>query len=112
MRSQFATVSFKKVVARVSRINAVLELDEGLLFVSMRVLDIRRRSVVTLAVDQAAAGALRGDAVSRARRARVLQTNVPSCDRSRACGVVPLLLTVHRFCQLPRPAASFVVRRN
>ena len=40
-----------------SRVNAVLELDEGLLFVSLRVLDIRRRSVVTLAVDQSASGA-------------------------------------------------------
>ena len=36
----------------------MLELDEGLLFVSMRVLDVRRRSSVTLAVDQSASGAL------------------------------------------------------
>jgi len=50
----------------------VLELDEGLLFVSMRVLDVRRRSTVTLAVDQAASGALLGGR----RRRRSLP---PSC---------------------------------
>ena len=40
----------------VSSINAVLQLDEGLLFVSMRVLDVRKRSNVLLAVDQTASG--------------------------------------------------------
>ncbi len=81
-----------------SRVNAVLELDEGLLFVSMRVLDVRRRSAVTLAVDQAASGALLG---GRRRR----QGLPPSCAIVNNRASIAL-----RFCpwsQAGRPLHGF-----
>ena len=45
--------------ACVCRVNAVLDLNEGVLFVSLRIPDVHKRSTVLLAVDQTASGARR-----------------------------------------------------